>query len=317
MRLLQLICFLILIPSFSGVLAQGPDAKKWTRLEMKNHEFSVVFPPGYLVDTAEGRMDGRVVRLFGAGDNFSVSLSVIDDSNADERLKRSVVDFQGYDGNTFTAGKFNGKRLWPRVVLPTMHQYVYLASDSHFYTLSIYARDMNGPEIQRILCGIKVNGKPVYVQNETKDFSETEPVVIETLRSSPEVNEAYGRKYQKRDIKVTYEPVFGYKDDIKFEKNTRPAVILERDPLRKLLPKSLFRSLKGARTFTAKLRVNLLANGEVGDITVFSDEPREYQDACVESLRRAKFVPAVQDGKNVDMVLTDSCVATLSLSMGF
>jgi TonB family protein len=50
---------------------------------------------------------------------------------------------------------------------------------------------------------------------------------------------------------------------------------------------------------TAILKAVLSSTGEVTDITVVKGLPDGLTDACVESMRQIKFVPAVKDGRPV------------------
>lgn len=307
-RLIPILVLLFLLPAAS--LAQEAGLVKWTRIETRDHEVSAAFPPGYLVDTIEDA-PGLEAHIFGYMDGVRVELRAVKNPRAKDQLKyMSAAD--GRNETNFTVDKLQGRRIWSRDGAETFHETTYLASDSHFYSFTVRASDPKTPAIARFLYSIQVKGKPLYIQKEKKEYQE-DLVSLEKIQSSPEVAEAYKREYKKSEIKIDYRPMSAFNETDNFENVSRPPVMLKKGRFDYKFTDSS--SLKeGSRNYSAKLKINFLANGEIGDITAYSDESRGYVDACVDSVRKAKFIPALLGGKNIDFVQTEECTTTLTVA---
>lgn len=141
-----------------------------------------------------------------------------------------------------------------------------------------------------------LNGKPLFKQNTVYSFPE-ETVAIETLQTSPEVIEALNRKTEKSEGKIDYSSVIiknAETEDV--DDNLRPAVVLTKD-----MPSRGSFSDGGGRV---QLRVKLLANGQVGDVMVYSNAANTLVKNCIDAARKTKFIPAQLDGKPVDSFTT-------------
>lgn len=100
-----------------------------------------------------------------------------------------------------------------------------------------------------------------------------------------------------------------FRDKEAIDDETLPPNIVER-PFPRIRP--AFDPVNSTKGLTAKLRISLLANGQVGDITVYSDQSKEFIKACVESAKKIKFVPAKRNGKNVDYTVMESYDVTIT-----
>jgi hypothetical protein len=301
---LILVCFLL----GSGGAAQEKSPEKWTRLESRNRDVSAAFPPGYLVDTIRDT-SGLEAYVYGYKGGVRMEMRAAKRAGAKDQISY-MPSIDGLNDSNFATGKLQGRRSWSRDGAETFHETIYLASDSHFYIFTVNAPDPKRPEVERFLYSILVNAKPLYIQKEKKEYPE-DFVSLEKIQSSPEVVEAYKRKIQKREIKFDYRPMSAFTAVEKYEDIARPPVVLEMDRIDfKFDFSSNITGENGTRTYHAKLRVNFLANGEISDITAYSDESRGYMIACAESFRKARFIPAWNGDKSIDFVSIEDCTVS-------
>lgn len=301
--LLILLCFFV-VP---GVTGQEKAAEKWTRLESRNREVSAAFPPGYIVDTLNDA-PGLEAYIFGYKDGVHMVFQTSKNPRAKDQLKY-MPSIDGRNETNFNVDKMQGRRIWSRDDAETFHETTYLASDSHFYVFIVRAPDSKRPAVERFLYSIQVKAKPLYIQKEKKELSE-ELISLEKIQSSAEVVEAYKREYKKREIKVDYLPWSSYKETDESGNVIRPVIVLEKGKFDFSSARFPITEGTGRRTYQAKLKIHFLANGEIGDITVYSDESLGYMTACVESFRKAKFIPAWKGDKNIDYVGIEECIVS-------
>lgn len=279
------------------------DAARWTTLESENKELSVAFPPNFLVD-AETHDYNQRQRIVGFQNGVKMELVIYKESNPKQRLGLMRNEKAEWLSMTnFTVKQFSGRNLIYR-----KNRYVnslYLASDDFYYSISISASSEQKPEVSRFLLSIKLNNKPLITTaaNKTETgagAAAAESVSVTTLKTSPEVFEALNRKIEKTKGKIDYEletnsaekelPV---QDD-----EIRPAIILVRE-------RPNFRMSLSGRNFEdqkskVKIRTRLLANGQIGDMIVYSNADREIISSCIEAVRKSKFIPAGKNNQPID-----------------
>ncbi|HEY0429173.1 MAG TPA: hypothetical protein VGC76_15440 [Pyrinomonadaceae bacterium] len=66
-----------------------------------------------------------------------------------------------------------------------------------------------------------------------------------------------------------------------------------------------------------KLKIKLLAEGQIGDIIAYSDFDKKYVNSCIEAARKIKFIPAQTDGKNIDAFVIEDYSFTVVNFAGF
>jgi hypothetical protein len=188
-------------------------------------------------------------------------------------------------------------------------EHLYIASNDFNYFVSVRGKLKNKAELQRFLFSVILGGKPLFQQKEKSTFEE-ETVSLDTLKTSAEVSEAYGRKIEKKEIKISYETDSSQYEEINYEKFTRLPIILESP-----YPTLNRRDVQiGNLIYIAKLKVNFLAEGQIGDIIVYSNSKKDFMKACVEAARKIRFIPAQIDGKNVDAtMIVDYSMQTFSV----
>lgn len=298
------VILLIILSFVLCVSAQESSAAKWTRIETENKEISVSFPPDFIVDAGK-RGFTQIYYLSGYQNGVSMEMRVFKDKNAEKRLN-GITFFEGKSSD-FTSNGFKGRRAVP-VESGRFFEIIYLASKDYVYFFRVNAASGKKEEVKRFLYSIKINGKSMYAQTEKTDFSE-DVVSFQKLKTSPEVIEAFNRKYEKQKIKVTDKPLADFKNLEDFTQDVRPPIILNSPFVD--FQQRMDSKVPVDTTYTAWLNITFLANGQVGDITAFSDDrgilaisedDKTFIDACVESARKTKFIPAQSGGKNVDAV---------------
>lgn len=308
----MLIKLLLVISSLSlCIVGQDASPAEWTRFETSNKEISFTLPPGYLIDANEDK-NGR--HVMGYYEGASIDFRMSKDEDALERLL--IPDINKKDSVTFEIGGYSGLRTLSSSRDGKITESLYLASETHFYHLEINGSARSKAVAARIFYSFRVLGKTPYSTpgndgNTTKEPVTNAVVILDTALSSQAVAEAYGRKIRKRDIKVTYLTMSAYTEESEPPSGAQPPFVLERPVVELKLSRRPF-VFSRAVDLTAKLKANFMANGEIGDITVYSWAMPEFGAACVESLRKARFVPAMVNGKPVDMVFTDECKAISS-----
>ncbi len=296
MKILTII-FIVLAFAAAGVSAQEKSAAKWTRIEFENKNFAISFPPGFIVD-AEKREGDRRYRISAIMNGVRMDLSIFKFGGTKERLK--IVRFDVDDAlSTFSINGFDGRRAASSAIRKIYSERIAIASDNYYYYLSASARSTENAELKRFLFSIHLGGKRLFTQKENASFDE-ETASLETLKTDADVLEAMSRKYVENKGSVSYElEPAEIESDENNEKFSRPVIILDRPSGSLKLPSSVLATSSGG-ILLGKLKVNFMANGQVGDIIAYSSADKDFIKSCVDAARKIKFVPAQIDGKNVD-----------------
>jgi hypothetical protein len=271
---------------------------KWTRVETEKKELSAIFPPGFLVD-AEKRSFDQVFRIVGFKNGVVMEMSVEKDGDAKSRIKRTYSS-DSVSGDIFKVDNLQAKRIVSLANSKTYFEILYVASGDRFFSLTVRAPSMKNAEVGQFLGSIKINEKQLYTLPSNRYPEEL--VAIKSLRTSPEVADAFDRKYEKHEIKVSYDSEKNFRELPETPLGIRPAIIVER-PIPNLSSLSGL-GLGGADIgrLSAKLVITFLANGQIGDIKVYSNSVKSFAKGCVDSAKKIKFVPAREGDKNVDFV---------------
>lgn len=292
-----LFTFILFVFVFAAVAQE--EKSKWTRFETEDKEISVSFPADVLVDATTKTNDKRY-RLFGFENAVAMQLEVSKPDSPKARLKDIVgspsngqvssFNFKGIEGKNYVSQK--GR----------YHNAVHLAVGDYFYSFSISAANANSAGADRFFCSIKIKGEPLYTCKEKFDESDGAAVSLSSLTTSPKISEALNRKFGENEGKIIYELEGG--DAEAKDKNSamRPAIVLIKTMPRPRSVRFDGNILRGRHTI--KLRATLLANGQVGDISVFSSLDKDYLRGFIDAARKSKFIPAEIGGKPVDSQYT-------------
>lgn len=291
---LMLVCFIIC--DFAQEKTVSETDGKWTRIETEDKDLSLAFPPNFIAD-AEKRDYGQRLNIFGFENDVTMQLKVFKDNDPKQRLQLINPPIN-MNPSSFTKGKLKGLRLSYSGADNIFKELIYLYDDNKFYIISVISPDKTKSQIERFLYSIKVSGEDLFTRKEPKNFPE-EMVSFASLKTSPEIVEAYERKSDKKKPNVTKELALKIDEIESYEGYSRPPVILER-PIPKLQLSSPTSDAIN-KSYTVKMRVNFLANGQIGDIKIlFNQSDKNYEDACIEAARKIRFIPAQKNGVNAD-----------------
>lgn len=298
---MKLLSSLIIIFAFVLSISAQEKAAKWTRIESEDKSFSISLPPHFVVD-AEKRERGQRYEINGYLNGVKMRLKVYAERNAKSRLKQARY-MPGAKVREFSANGFNVKRITAEEFSKNYFETIELAADGYFYSIYVKAGSKEKEELKRFLYSINISGKQLFQQKAKPDFAE-ETISMGALKTNPDVFEALKRKSEKTKIKVSYEADYSdIESDDYNEKFSRPPIILER-PAVSWRPE-FNRDLSGNGTYVVKLKVNYLANGQIGDIISYSGTKSGFTEAYIEATRKIKFIPAQIDGKNVDAAIVE------------
>ena len=303
MKLTGLFALILLfaVICFAQEQTDGKNEIKWTRIETKDKDLSVSLPNGFLVD-AEPKEGGQKTRIIGFQNGFVMELTIYEAGNSKERLDW-VHPGERDKVTAFRSNGFDGKNIVSNE--DGFSSSIYLAWEKKFYRLFVRGENEQSPQVTRFLYSIKLNGQPLFVQKTPKVDSAEEIVSVSSLKTSDEVLAALKRKSE--DVKISY-VLNSAKNKTPEDKTkySRPPIILYQprpEPDRNAIPRKQFADDK-PQAISFRCRLTLLANGQIGEITVLSSFPEYvteiYKRNVMNSVRQIRFVPAQINGKNVD-----------------
>lgn len=267
---------------------------EWMRIESDDKRFSIAFPTDSIIN-AENNDKITDYKIDGYKDGVSMHLSIYGKKFDQGNLKRMILsnprqatDFKIGD---FTIRKIDGDNF------EKFSQTYYITSKKKYYRLYVTSDSAANSQVSSFLMSIKLDDKPIF-KNTEDDLRTEKTISFKDLKSSPEVIEAIKRKPQQQDRNIRYE-IKSYEStyNINDEKNySRKAIVIEQ--ARPEFPSSA-KSLSGK--FEVSMNVELLANGQVGDITIIQSPTDAFANqCCVDAVKKLKFIPAQINGQNVD-----------------
>lgn len=285
-RIIFCLCLLLLFNlNFN---AQPSD---WVRVESDTKDLSVSFPNDFIIHN--DKKDKEPTRIFGFKNGVVMELHVLKEMNPKDRLGRMTFA-PDLSASEFTKNKFQGKMAVSEESRKDFHQIIYLASNKNLYHLEVSAPDKGLSEITRFLLSIKIDNEALYKGNLPQPGLETVKTFT-ALPTSPEIIEANARKADKTETTATYKKLSeaAARD---FRRYSRAPIVLDSSyPNFRASP-------SGNKPFFARAEVKLLANGQVGDVVIYSDSNSIFTEACAKAARKIKFIPAQINGQNVDSV---------------
>lgn len=300
----NLFCLLFILTALTSYICFGQDKiqtteNKWMRIETTNKDLSVSFPPVFLVDAEKKDYDGQRQRIIAFQNGVQMELTVYDVNDPKESL-RGINESDGSKNRGFTAHGFIGKRFSSNDD-KEFSESIFLASKKNLYHLFVRTKTIDKQEVSRFIYSIKAGNKPLFISKDAINDATEEIVSIASLKTNPEILEALNRKSEKSNRKISYESEDGLKITNEINDSIRPSIILvEPHPMSYAVKPTVYIFRKREGNGAAKIKVKLLANGQVGDITVFSKADRTVIYDFIEGVKEIKFLPAMKDGKPVD-----------------
>lgn len=273
------------------------ESEKWTRIETAAQELSLAIPPNYIVD-AEKNGFGQLYKITALINDVLIEFTVSKSKTSKEMSFIQTPD--GLYSTTFKTKDLNGIRSFNSSTETGLRESISISGDKNYYHISVTASDRKKPEIERFLYSIKIRGESLFKTQNAQNYPEN-LITINSLATSPEVIEAVERKLEKKKVKV--EKVIPTNADqiISYAEYSRPPVIVNQ-PFPSFKPRLQDLKRNTPTSFQTKIKLTLLADGQIGDITVVAGSYGPYTDACVDAARKTRFVPAQKNGVNADSV---------------
>lgn len=278
------------------VSSSNAEGEKWTRIETAEQELSLAFPPNYIVDT-EKKQSRSIYKINGFSNDVTMELSVSKSLTSDEQ--KFMMPPDGMQTQSFTKKNLKGMRSFNNSADTYLNENIRIFGEKNYYYISVSASNKNKPELERFLYSIKIRGENLFKNPNAPNYPEN-LIAIKSLTSSPEVIEAFERKLEKKKFKA--EKIISTEADqtISYADYSRAPIVVEQ-PYPEFRPNFSNMGSSGF-SYAAKLKLTLLANGQIGDIKVVSGSNESFTESCVDAARKLRFVPGQKNGINADSV---------------
>lgn len=291
MKQVLLVLFLV----SAGFAQDRPNEVEWTRIDTRDNGISVSFPPGYLVNSEEAWDGDPVFSIFAGG--RGIYLRFVASNDVSDRYWSRMKDRAKNKGSEFKVGNVECLSYTSEVDGDGINEAISMRTKKRVYRFSIAARSIRNPDAARFLRSLTIDGKALFPSSEPNSLPET-TVFLESLETTPKIAEAMERKRIKQDRKISYHPFSDFVKEEATGQFDEPPIIVDAPRHTRSLY-SLARP-NGKRTLRGVVRVVLLANGQIGDITVYSDASNSFGRICAAQAKEIRFVPAEKDGESVD-----------------
>lgn len=285
--------FLLGIGGSLLVFGQAPASEKWVEINEGDGLFVFSVPEDFLVDK-DGGLDLRIIAFAGGvtfeiqADKFSGAKTTFKNLKARDHESLIEREFPSSSNKTKAASvkKFASS--------DSPSHRIFLNSGDRYYRIFIRSDVANEQEASRFLESIVINGKPLD-EGKTRKAPAAESKVAKDLRTSQEIADARAKKQPKRDETYSYFPIDAYKPTPTTpDPEIRRAIIVDQKP------PILLAFAPGQHK--VKARVELLANGLVGKVTIYANIPEKMIPHIIETALGIKFIPAKKGSNYVDSV---------------
>lgn len=317
MRKFRLFLIIILLAPATVCFAQeaSQSASKigWTEVYDEKVNYSVSFPPNFLVDN-EAQKDFLLAPvLFSFPDLFdtiekpdiisyqksvSMFLSVYDLrlTRAKDHLHLFTRSYSDKPYQDFRLGDFTGRKITFDDD-KTLGTYIVAAVKNKIIIISAFAEEEDFEIYERFLMSIKINGKTFLKSDSKTEYAgKNDRLSIDELKTSPEISDALNQKNKKRDFSSNQIQIYpeNKENDKEKIKVSRPVIIL-RQP-RKSLFSETTKNFRGI----LKVRVSFQDDGKIGDVIFLSDAPNFLLKSVFAEIQEIKFLPAELEGKKIN-----------------
>jgi len=286
MRVLYILALFALLTI--RVTAQGSRDLKWTMISSEKKDFVIAVPADFLVYA-----DGKETSGYCGNDEVSVGVHFRSTSNAKKELKQRQYDWTDQPEQTrFVKADFTG-------IMYTFERGVTLdlASSNGSYSVVLDGKNVDDPTLRTIVDSIKVDDEPLIKRTENPLPSGLDSVGIKSLKTSPEIREALGRK-QRGKVEIVYdEPVVvSSRKQGSTPLYSNPLIILKKTPGR-FSDEARRAGVNG----NIVLRVLFKGDGDIGKITVVTSPTKALSECAVAAAKEIKFFPARVAGQPADV----------------
>jgi Gram-negative bacterial TonB protein C-terminal len=268
---------------------------KWTQINFEK-TVSVSVPDGFLVDMEKNDKD-RTYRIFYCGKDFQVWLSVFKHNYSKDKVKHYKMNSN--DSEYAEIDKVVARRLISDTSEIKLNM-VLIGTKKYYYEFRVNMQNTDSINAKRFIDSVRIKGKQAFPQK--IESLSTEKVVSDLdLQTSSEVFNALNRKVdESEEYKkcATLDELL--KEFVRLrEKDISLPIILEQPT--NFLPNQYISDFSAGKDLgEVTVSVLMKANGEMGEISVFSTSDEIITKSVVKVIRSVKFLPARLDGVNVD-----------------
>jgi hypothetical protein len=292
--ILFLVFFLFTLKGFAQDVQQNQS--KWVRIETDNKELSISFPQDYLVNN-ESNNNNNKTTIIGFQNGVSIKMSFSKQTNSKENLGRIRVD----KTKEPTVLDFKVNDFFGKSITYSKNEYrsnFFLASKNFYYIIEVSAQSKEKSEVTQFLQSIRLKDQPLIVADSNINEPNAEVISAKSLKTSPQIIEVLKRKTEKAERKISFESLTNFKEEA-IDYTMRPAFLLAN------IGPELTANFNGVtKGGEVKVRLQLLSNGQVGDIIVFSDVDKSVLRSYANAAKNVKFIPAQKNGTPIDSYQT-------------
>jgi TonB family protein len=297
--------------------SQGNDEDKWIRIKDDKSEFSILFPPNFLIDNEieKSYILAPVLaslpepvdlyekpKIIANRKSVTMSLSIYQLRNV-SAAKNYLWYFVGQDTpkanfQDFQIGDFVGRKITfdAEKGLATS---VVIATKNKVYLINASAKKEDEEIYRQFVTSLVLNGNQPFKSQTSEPADTLQSVLTSTLRTSQEILDALNQKHEKSEIRVTKSTAAAQNEGRAEQNFSRPMILL-RQPPAAFTDDARRRNTSGY----VKLKVTFLASGKIGDIVVVSELPHGLTESSIKAAQKIRFLPAEIDGKKVDVTST-------------
>lgn len=298
MTLKAAFCLAVLASVFSVVCeaAQSASSLVWITLDADDDGIFVSIPENFSVNAPKRVGKARTASIISKHEKTTLCVGI---AKLTSRRPFVRIPYIPVKEKINSDKLVSDKKLRTYVSVQGANKYwriVVLFTRSRIYTFSASASDPDDPLVRTFFNSIVIEKNSAFDGNlRPKNVRET----IDMSRLEPQDEDTSSSGGGKKKREVEYKDLLEAPDLGLLEEVDVPPVMLLTFPL-----PTFWRSFNDPRAQREKygtVELDLLDSGEVGDIIVFTDESREYKRAFKEAASDIPFVPAVKDGKTLDV----------------
>lgn len=298
---MKLLASFALILTFGFVCFSQPsnDKPDWQKFETANKEVSFSLPKDYLVMNDLKNKDKKIV-IDAFENGVNITVKIFKENNGKTRIGRMPTDSIDSTVTDFTLKNFQGRILGSNK--NGFRQKLTFFSKKFLYIIDISAPAKENLPITHFLLSLKLDNQAIF-NNSSVSANEinSDIKVVESLESSNSVQTALNRKIEKLDRKISVEPIGSFSEEVPVN-DIRPAFIVKYPDSISL--RNFFNDSDLNKGLIIKFKIQVLANGQVGDVIAFSSN-KEIAKLFAENAKNYKFVPAEKNGLPIDSFKTD------------
>jgi TonB family protein len=289
--------FLVLVLCPLGTFAQDT---KWVRVEAFVKEIAFKLPEDFFFYRNKDRNE---TYFSSYQNNLSISISIKKSFAYNRMLSGLESRYDKFDCkyDFYPLGELTGKSFTCEAD-KRYSRTIYIGSDDRYYKITIGADSADNAGVSLFLMSLRLRGAAMFPKYGEKMDPADKVLYMDDLKNSPLVKQ-YLDKPDSTDIHVVYAKdtqgpgvaaeTFNADSPI----YSRPLIVLRKSP-------PAFPNVDKSGppiSVNIRLKVQFLANGQIGNVEVLSSPGVKYAESAIEAVKKIKFIPAQKDGKDVDI----------------